>query len=241
MGYLSSERNNKCHLPFNSAIVKIQILVKKYLLVLFIFISSAGFSQTATQNYIDENKDLAVELMNTYHVPASIILGVAIHESGSGTSKIARYLNNHFGIKGRNSSKKIRSAYKGYDEVKDSYQDFINILQNHSQFAVLFDKYTDYDYRSWAKGIQRGGYAASRTWSSQVIALIKYYNLYLLDNRPQGYVDPPTPVIHSTTYKVKSGDTLGKIAERYHTTVKNLMKKNHLKTTVLQIGQKLKI
>ena len=241
MVYLSSERNNTYHRPFNSAIDKIRILIKKYLLVLFLFISSASFSQTATQNYIDENKDLAVELMNTYHVPASIILGVAIHESGSGTSKIARYLNNHFGIKGPNSSTKIRSAYKDYDEVKDSYQDFIEILQNRSKFAVLFDKYSDYDYRSWSKGIQRGGYAASKTWSSQVIAIIKYYNLYLLDNRPEGYVDPPIPIIRSITYKVKSGDTLGKIAERYHTTVKNLMKKNHLKSTVLQIGKKLKI
>nr|MBC7611478.1 glucosaminidase domain-containing protein [Pseudopedobacter sp.] len=241
MVYLSSERNNTCHLPFNSAINKIQILIKKYLLVLFLFISTVAFSQTATQNYIDENKDLAVELMNTYHVPASIILAVAVHESGSGTSKIARYLNNHFGIKGPNSSTKIRSAYKGYDEVKDSYQDFINILQNRSKFAVLFDKYNDYDYRSWAKGIQRGGYAASRTWASQVIAIINYYNLYLLDNRPEGYVEPPTPVVTSTTYKVRSGDTLGEIAERYHTTVKNLMKKNHLNSTVLQIRQKLKI
>ncbi|MBU0697011.1 MAG: glucosaminidase domain-containing protein [Bacteroidetes bacterium] len=203
--------------------------------------STVAFSQTATQNYIDENKDLAVELMNTYHIPASIILGVAIHESGSGTSKIARYLNNHFGIKGSNSSTKIRSAYKGYDEGKDSYQDFINIMQNRSKFAVLFDKYNEYDYRSWAKGIQRGGYAASRTWASQVIAIINYYNLYLLDNRPEGYVEPPTTVVTSTTYKVRSGDTLGRIAERYHTTVKNLMKKNHLKSTVLQIGQKLKI
>lgn len=216
-------------------------MIKKQLLVLFLFISTVAFSQTATQNYIDENKDLAVELMNTYHIPASIILGVAIHESGSGTSKIARYLNNHFGIKGSNSSTKIRSAYKGYDEGKDSYQDFINIMQNRSKFAVLFDKYNEYDYRSWAKGIQRGGYAASRTWASQVIAIINYYNLYLLDNRPEGYVEPPTTVVTSTTYKVRSGDTLGRIAERYHTTVKNLMKKNHLKSTVLQIGQKLKI
>lgn len=208
---------------------------------LFLALNSVCFAQSVTQNYIEENKDFAVRMMNKHHIPASIILGVAIHESGSGTSKIARYLNNHFGIKGHNSSKKIRSAYKGYDDVRDSYKDFIDIMESRSKFKILFEQHTDYDYRSWARGIQRGGYAASRTWASQVIALIKYYHLYELDNRPEGYEDPPEPKVLVKKYKVKSGDTLGEIADKFHTTVKNLMKKNNLKSSLLQIGQKLKI
>jgi flagellum-specific peptidoglycan hydrolase FlgJ len=179
--------------------------------------------------------------MNKYHVPASIILGVAIHESGSGTSKIARYLNNHFGIKGSNSSTKIRSSYKGFEAVEDSYLYFIDMLQSRSKFKILFDKYSDYDFKSWANGIQRGGYAASHTWASQVIGLIKHYKLYEYDNRPADYIEPIAAVEVTINYNVKKGDTLGEISKKYDTTVKNLMIKNNLKSSILRVGQKLKI
>ena len=179
--------------------------------------------------------------MNKYHVPASIILGVAIHESGSGTSKIARYLNNHFGIKGSNSSTKIRSSYKGFDAVKDSYLCFIDMLQSRIKFKILFDKYSDYDFKSWAYGIQKGGYAASHTWASQVVRLIKKYKLYEYDNRPADYLEPIAAVEVSIHYKVKKGDTLEEISKKYDTTVKNLMINNNLKSYILRVGQKLKI
>ena len=115
------------------------------------------------------------------------------------------------------------------------------MLQSRSKFRTLFDKYTDYDYRSWAYGIQRGGYAASRTWASQVIGLIKKLKLYEYDNRPDDYIEPIEAVKVSVYYKVKKGDTLGEISEKYSTTVKNLMVKNSLKSTILRIGQKLQI
>jgi uncharacterized FlgJ-related protein len=216
--------------------------MKRFLFIILIFfISSFCFAQSVTQNYINENKDFSVELMNKYHVPASIILGVAIHESGSGTSKIARYLNNHFGIKGSNSSTKIRSSYKGFEAVEDSYLYFIDMLQSRSKFKILFDKYSDYDFKSWANGIQRGGYAASHTWASQVIGLIKHYKLYEYDNRPADYIEPIAAVEVTINYKVKKGDTLGEISKKYDTTVKNLMIKNNLKSSILRVGQKLKI
>jgi uncharacterized FlgJ-related protein len=216
--------------------------MKRFLfLILIFFISSFCFAQSVTQNYINENKDFSVELMNKYHVPASIILGVAIHESGSGTSKIARYLNNHFGIKGSNSSTKIRSSYKGFEAVEDSYLYFIDMLQSRSKFKILFDKYSDYDFKSWANGIQRGGYAASHTWASQVIGLIKHYKLYEYDNRPADYIEPIAAVEVTINYNVKKGDTLGEISKKYDTTVKNLMIKNNLKSSILRVGQKLKI
>jgi len=210
-------------------------------IILLFCISSFCFAQSVTQKYIDENKDFSIQLMNKYHVPASIILAVAIHESASGTSKIARYLNNHFGIKGSNNNTQIHSSYKGFEVVEDSYINFIDMLQSRSKFRTLFDKYTDYDYRSWAYGIQRGGYAASRTWASQVIGLIKKLKLYEYDNRPDDYIEPIEAVKVSVYYKVKKGDTLGEISEKYSTTVKNLMVKNSLKSTILRIGQKLQI
>lgn len=216
-------------------------MIKKFSLICFLFFSINAFGQSVSQRYIDEHQEKAVALMNEYHVPASIILAVAMHESGSGTSKIARYLNNHFGIKGPNSSTQIRSAYRGFDKVEDSYDYFIDLLQNRSKFRLLFDKYDQYDYKNWAKGIQRGGYAASRTWASQVIATIKKYNLYQYDNRPEGYIEPVEPVTVYKIYVVKKGDTLGGIAKKYRTTVKTIMRKNRLNSTVIRIGQKLKI
>jgi flagellum-specific peptidoglycan hydrolase FlgJ len=172
MDYLSFEKNN---------------MIKKVLLLIVTagMFSLGSYAQT-TRNYIDTNLPLAQELMKENHIPASVILGIAIHESASGTSKIARYLNNHFGVKGSNSNAKIKSSYKGYESVEDSYLHFIDFMHSREAFNKLFEKYGQGDYKNWAKGIQKGGYAHSRTWASQVITLIKKYELFKYD------VAPPT-------------------------------------------------
>jgi len=188
MGYLSFEKNN---------------MVKK-LLLLFVsstLISLSSYAQT-TRNYIEENLPLAQELMKENHIPASIILGIAIHESAAGTSKIARYLNNHFGVKGDNKSKKIKSSYKGYESVEDSYNHFIEFMHSRSAFAKLFDKYDEDDYLNWARGIQKGGYASSRSWASQVIGLIKKYELFKYDDLPPSKLQP-VPVAKLKVNKAK--------------------------------------
>ncbi len=216
-------------------------MIKKFLLICFLAVNFGANAQSVTQNYIDDHKEMAIALMNEHHVPASIILAVAIHESASGTSKIARYLNNHFGIKGPNNSTQIKSAYRGFDEIHDSYNYFINFLQSRPKLNQLFSQFTEYDYKNWARGIQRGGYAASRTWSSQIMGLIKKNDLQQFDNRPEGYIEPIEPVTVNKVYSVKKGDTLNLIARKNHTTTKRLMLKNHLKSTVLRIGQKLEL
>lgn len=160
-----------------------------FIWIALLFTAATSKAQT-TLDYIDENVDHAQELMRAYHVPASVILAVAIHESAAGTSKIARYLNNHFGVKGQNSSTEIRSAYKDYPSVKDSYNHFIEFLQSKASFSKLFDKFDQCDYIGWAKGIQHGGYARSRSWSSQVIGLIKKYELFKYDEKPAEYLEP---------------------------------------------------
>ncbi|MGN7203490.1 glucosaminidase domain-containing protein [Pedobacter sp. SAFR-022] len=170
-------------------------MVKKFLFVLLSvgLLHFGAFAQT-TRNYIEENLPLAQQLMRENNIPASIILGIAIHESAAGTSKIARYLNNHFGVKGQNNSKKIRSSYKGYSSVEDSYHHFIDFLQSRTAFSNLFAKYGGSDYASWAKGIQKGGYAHSKVWSAQVIALIKKYELFKYDNDPEASMRMLGPV-----------------------------------------------
>jgi len=224
--------------------------MKKLIFPILLFLCFTASAQNSATRYIENHKKAAVELMEKHGVPASIILAVAMHESGNGTSKIARYLNNHFGVKGKNSSTQIQSSYRGYESVESSYEDFISLLKRKRQFSSLFDKFTHYDYKNWVWGIQRGGYAASRTWGSQVMATINKYKLYQYDDRPADAVSTVLPSYtakssatksSSSIYRVKSGDTLGEIGKKFGISVKTLMRKNSLKSSNLSIGQKLRM
>lgn len=205
----------------------------------------------STQDYIDDHIEYAQTLMRIHKIPASLIMAIAIHESAAGNSKIARYMNNHFGIKGPNSNTEIRSAYRDYETIEASYDHFIDFLENRASFQPLFDKLDQYDYRAWARGIQRGGYAHSRSWASQVVGLVKKYELFQYDERPEDYVEPAVPVLakrkssrqksSARSYTVRKGDNLGRIAKQHKTTTQNLMRKNGLKSTALKPGQKLRL
>lgn len=235
------------------------MIKKNLLLFLLCLLFTAGTVRSQSiQDYVEEHTDYAQQLMREYEVPASVILAVAIHESAAGKSKVARHLNNHFGIKGANSNTEINSSYKDYETAAESYTNFVEVLQNRSSFNKLFDKYDQYNYAGWAKGIARGGYATSRTWASQVIAIINKYQLYQYDERPADYVEPVKKAPEYTkkkytakkkyskrslrkTYTVRKGDNLSVIAKAKRTTVKSLMQKNGLKKSALKPGQKLRI
>ncbi|WP_374948517.1 glycoside hydrolase family 73 protein [Mucilaginibacter sp.] len=152
--------------------------------------TTAVSAQSASQSYIEKFKDNAIRIMHETGVPASIILGVAMHESGSGKSAIAQNLNNQFGVKGGGGAvyyrhnKKVKSSYKRYESVMDSFNDFARIMTERKQFSHLADKLTNYDYKGWAKGIQRSGYASSKKWSAQVLGIINKYDLNELDKAP---------------------------------------------------------
>lgn len=203
--------------------------------ILFLIPVKQVFSQRmSVDDYIQKNKDAAIYYMEKCGVPASVILGIAIHESAAGNSKIARHLNNHFGIKGPNNSKTIRSSYKGYPSVRASYADFVNLLQRRSRYNVLFDKgISSYSY--WIKGIARAGYAMSNTWPKQVMAIIRKHRLDRWDHS--------SDTVHEshTVYRVKAGDTLFEIAQKFQTSVQALIHKNDLESTLLQVGQDLRI
>jgi flagellum-specific peptidoglycan hydrolase FlgJ len=168
--------------------------MKKLLTVTLLSVSAffasttVALAQNAAQSYIEKFKDNAIRIMHETGVPASIILGVAMHESASGKSAIATNLNNQFGVKGGGSTvyykgnKKVRSSYKKYDSVMDSFQDFARIMTERKQFSHLADKLTQYDYKGWAKGIQRSGYASSKKWSAQVLGIISKYDLNDFDD-----------------------------------------------------------
>ena len=194
------------------------------------------------RSYIEQHKAVAIQYMEKYGCPASIILAIALHESAYGTSRVARHLNNHFGIKGPNNSKVIRSAYKGYDSIAESYADFVGLLKRRKRTQQLFDQYQPHEYEKWVRGIARSGYAHSPSWSSKVISIIRKYNLNELDAQSEGGV-ASTSVDESgqpdEIYTVKQGDTLYDIAKKYGTTVQLLKHNNGLTHSRLHIGQQL--
>src|SRR5476649_1894951 len=106
--------------------------MKKILLITALLIASvATFAQKNTsQSYIDQFKDNAIAIMHETGIPASIILGIAMHESANGNSKIAQNLNNQFGVKGgggaeiKNNKKTVHTEYKKYDSILESFEDF---------------------------------------------------------------------------------------------------------------------
>ena len=220
-------------------------LVLKKILILILLCNPTFFVKAQSiSDYIEQYAPKAQELSATHHIPASVILAVAIHESAAGKSKIAQYLNNHFGFKGKNSSTEIKSAYRDFPSVDSSYNYFITFLKSRPHFNRLFEQLNAYHFSAWVRGLQKGGYARSKTWANQVTSIIKKYKLYEFDNRPEDYIEPkevPAKSNLSENYTVKKGDNLSIIAKRFKTTVKILKSKNNLKSDFLQIGQKLKL
>ncbi|MDB5091395.1 MAG: Flagellum-specific peptidoglycan hydrolase FlgJ [Mucilaginibacter sp.] len=166
--------------------------MKKLVLVTLLLASTllASAQKNTARSYIEQFKDDAIKIMHQTGVPASIVLGVAMHESGCGNSTLAQNLNNQFGVKGGGGAvfykhnKKVHSKYKRYESVYDSFQDFARIMTERSEFRGLADKFTHFDYTGWAHGIQKHGYASSHKWSAQVLGLIKKYQLYNFDENP---------------------------------------------------------
>ncbi|MFI5160338.1 MAG: glucosaminidase domain-containing protein [Sphingobacteriales bacterium] len=164
--------------------------MKKTILIITLLISSiAASGQNSSTSYIEKFKDEAVRIMHQSGIPASIVLAVAMHESGCGNSLLAKEFNNQFGVKGLDkhvlmvhNGKKLTS-YKKYGSVKDSFEDFSRIITGRKQLSYL-QNLTHYDYVDWAKGIQKSGYAASHKWSKQVLGLINKYHLNLFDENP---------------------------------------------------------
>jgi len=223
--------------------------MKHLFTLLFICVSLSVAAQTSAREYIETYKDLAIRHMDEQGVPASVTLAVAMHESANGNSKLAKYLNNHFGIKGKNLSTEIKSSYRGYKSVADSYLDFMGAMRRNKKFEALLGKYSSYDYYNWVRGLENGGYAASKQWATRVLATIRKYKLYEFDRRPEGVEatlsaqaapqSSKSIVSRISVYTVKKGDTLSAIAKKFSSSVKNLMSKNSLSNTNLSIGQKL--
>ena len=141
------------------------------------------------KTYISNYKDLAIKEMNRCGIPASITLAQALLESDNGNSTLARKANNHFGIKCHNGWKvgkiyhdddKRGECFRKYSNVYDSYYDHSDFIVNGSRYKFLFD-YSSSDYKSWAKGLQKAGYATNRNYANLLIKIIDDNQLHIYD------------------------------------------------------------
>lgn len=142
------------------------------------------------EDYITRFKDIAIQEMERSGIPASITLAQGIHESAFGNSELARKANNHFGIKctkdweGKTMYKwddeAQKSCFRFYTSAEDSYVDHTDFLLNRRHYAFLFEYKRD-DYKRWAKGLRRAGYATDPRYADKIILTIEKYQLQQYD------------------------------------------------------------
>src|SRR4030042_2172000 len=164
----------------------------------------SGFGQTGERmtrkEYIKTYKYLAVTEMKRSGIPASITMAQACLESGDGNSRLARKANNHFEIKCHKdwSGKKIHhdddkrnECFRKYKSVYESYRDHSDYLMNQSRYEFLFEL-DPADYRGWARGLKKAGYAHDPSHTSTLIRIIEENELFKLDREVvTAYERPP--------------------------------------------------
>ena len=202
--------------------------------------------------YIKKYRDIAVEEMRKYHIPASITLAQGLLESGAGQSTLARKSNNHFGIKCGSDwdGKSVRydddarnECFRAYKHPKQSYEDHSKFLASRSRYAFLF-KLKITDYKGWAKGLKKAGYATDRRYAQRLIDIIELYDLHQYDTKKglKWMKDNPNPhqpyIANGLVYiVVRPGDTWKSISKEFDVSRKKLRKYNDLyKGYVLQPG-----
>lgn len=164
--------------------------MREFLFMFLIFAGTAVSAQKLSrQDYIDLYKDLAMKEMLRSGVPASITLAQGLLESDNGNSRLAVKGNNHFGIKCHNDWKgrKIyhddderNECFRKYRSVYESYIDHSDFLKNKQRYAFLFDLEIT-DYKGWAKGLKKAGYATSRHYADLLIKIIQENELHKYD------------------------------------------------------------
>ena len=170
--------------------------VKILLLATLLFaVSTESYAQTAQEKYIDAYAELAVQEMYRSGVPASITLAQGMLESGNGRSELAVKANNHFGIKCHNGWLGGRvyhdddakgECFRKYTHVSQSYRDHSDFLRYRDRYKFLFDlKPTD--YKGWAYGLKKAGYATDPSYPTKLIRLIEDYRLYQYDTKSASF------------------------------------------------------
>ncbi len=167
---------------------KILIII---LLIGYAGVNAFGQNKITRDKYINQYKDISIKEMKKFGIPASITLAQGILESDNGNSTLARKAKNHFGIKCHSSwtgatythdDDKPNECFRKYKSADQSFYDHSKFLSKHQRYAFLFDfKITD--YKSWARGLKKAGYATNSKYDKLLIRIIEENRLYIYDNK----------------------------------------------------------
>lgn len=189
------------HFPWENAYI---CTMKKSALTLCLCLcTTVLFSQDklSRSEYIEKYKEIAIEQMIQTGIPASITMAQACLESANGNSTLAREANNHFGIKCHGwqgggyyqDDDEKNECFRKYNTPEESFQDHSDFLRYRDRYASLFSLEPT-DYKGWAFGLKRAGYATATDYAQRLIRIIEENNLAKLDTLKEEVVLPPTPV-----------------------------------------------
>jgi len=154
-------------------------------------------------DYINNYKKLAMDEMIRTGIPASITLAQGIHETYAGKSELVLKSNNHFGIKCKDywTGQKVYhdddargECFRKYDDPALSYRDHSDFLKSGERYAFLF-KLDPEDYKAWAYGLKKAGYATNPRYAPILIKMIEDYNLEQYTEIAMGKIPPEAEVI----------------------------------------------
>lgn len=220
------------------------------MVLLFCAINMSVEAQNRSQtyeNYIKKYKDIAIKQQKKHGIPASITLAQGLLESAAGQSRLAQEANNHFGIKCGNEwggktikhkAEKGKECFRKYKKVEDSFDDHSKFLKR-KRYESLF-KLKSTDYKNWAKGLRKCGYATDPKYPEKLISLIERYELYRYDSdkgkhknydREEGDVKSHMVYRQEKLLYIKAydGDTYAMLAKKYGIKKKDLLSYNDVK------------
>ncbi|MRI02562.1 LysM peptidoglycan-binding domain-containing protein [Kriegella sp. EG-1] len=209
------------------------------------------FEINSISDYIAEFSEIAQFEMKAFGIPASITLAQGLLESGFGKGELAAKTNNHFGIKCHtgwqgdydfHDDDEKGECFRKYNHPMYSYRDHSHFLTSRSRYAFLFD-FKPYDYKKWAKGLSKAGYATDKKYPQKLISLIEKYKLYQYDLNTEVRSDivVASSGLNSVAniHTVQQGDTLYSISRKYAISVEELKRLNKMNNTNLAIGQQI--
>lgn len=220
---------------------------------LVISTNSAFGQEISRKEYIEKYSSLAVKQMHQYKIPASITLAQGILESNNGNSRLATKANNHFGIKCHGwGGKKIfadddkkNECFRNYKNVLESFVDHSLFLNKYSRYEFLFD-YKITDYKSWAKGLKKAGYATNNKYPELLIKIIEENKLYQFDSKKidKNLISGKRNIyMHPNKIKYvisKNQETYKTIAKSLNIKLKQILKYNDDNNqSVLNVGTKV--